>query len=526
MLSVCQYLRGRSIFRHAAAGAVALAGWAGVGGLVPQAQAGNPPATPTATDPNRFAVTGGEVARRLFHLADTRRIDFAIIGDSNVRNSGISGHEDGMSRALSARFGSYATRVDPYIGTNSWGAPVTGESAFGYLPFQLIGTAGVPAEAMQYAFPTNWFPNSFGYLPAGAALPSSYNGGLGLQPDCILDLNGAMRYHLTHYRWRTPTNGELVLSARWPSYNNFAEATFRTAAITPGLTDASLDIPPGDRATTGLIIAPSNLVLGRGTKGPFFGLWQRVESPNRATGVAYSTLLYQGGKSARSACIELNNIGPNSPALREWMRQIVRLQNADPVLCVHIMHGGNDAGDTDPSVGPLGGLRSDSALGHADNLRGIMNNLRAAWAGLGYSPDNLFFILGPYHPRGDRLPVEQSYEQQWVFLAQSNPNTIAMRGTMLSTEAEFVSMGWVLSAIDYAHLSIAGYHAWGRTTVEALQRAACPADLNHDRACTIEDVFQYLTAYFTGAPAADFDGNQANTLDDLFAFLSAWFMGC
>src|ERR1041384_7973406 len=67
---------------------------------------------PTLTDPNRWAVTGTDAARRFLSLARTRRVDIAIVGDSNVRNSNISGHEDGMGRAFAAHFGLYATRVD------------------------------------------------------------------------------------------------------------------------------------------------------------------------------------------------------------------------------------------------------------------------------------------------------------------------------------------------------------------------------------------------------------------------------
>ncbi len=506
-----------------------LAAVAGAWLCVGTALAGDPPpsAPHTAADPNRFAVTGGGVARRLFHLADSRRVDFAIIGDSNVRNSVVSGHEDGMARALAARFGCYATRVDPFIGMQSWGASVSDQSTFGYPPFRLLGSPEVPAAAAQYGFPDTWFPASFGYLPAGVSLPYDYNAGLKLSSTSIIDITLALRYHATQYRWRTPTNGELVLTARGPAYTNFAASTFPTASATPGLADVSLDVPAGARdAASGLWFVPGNAAAGHATRGPFFGLWQRVESPAQATGIAYSPLLYQGGRSARAACVELNGITPASPALGEWLRQVTRLQNADPVLCIQIIHGGNDTLDHAPSVGPIGGLDSATPDGHADNLRGIIADLRSAWQIAGYPPENLFFILGPYHPRGDRLDLEKGYEAQWTAIALDLPNTIAVRGTELSTEQEFIDNGWMRTATDFAHLSVAGYRAWGVTTVEALQRAACPADLNHDRSCSIEDVFVYLNGYFTLSPAADFDGDGATMLEDLFAFLGAWFEGC
>lgn len=485
--------------------------------------------TPSVSDPNRHALTNAAAARRIVNLADTRRIDFAIIGDSNVRNAQISGHEDGMTRALAARFGLYATRVNPFAGINSWGAGVTSESAFAFAPFatEVTTQRNPPATIMtRFALPGPWFPNSYGYLDERTALPFTYNGGLALATDHPIDITRALRFHFTHYRWRTPTFGRVVYTARGPAYTNFASATFRTAAATPGLADESFDVPAGPRDASGLMFAPSDVAGARFTQGPFFGLWQRVEAPGRGAGVAYSPLLYQGGRSARAACLELNAIGPQSPALREWLRQVTRLQNADPVLVIHLMHGGNDAGDVNPSGGPIGGLRSDSPEGHADNYRGIINNLRAAWAGLGHNPDNLLFILGPYHPRGDRLEVQKQYEQQWVLLAQSDPNIIAIRGTQMSTEQEFINLGWMQSATDFAHLSVAGYRGWCAAAVEVLQRAACPADLTHDRIVTIEDVFEYLRAYFGQQPDADFNGDGVMTLEDLLTFLAAWFEGC
>lgn len=510
------------MFRRAAGVTAAVAGaWLFAGA----ARAGDPP--PTAADPNRFAVTGGETARRLFHLAESRRVDFAIIGDSNVRNSVVSGHEDGMGRALAARFGCYATRVDPFVGMQSWGASISDQNTFGYPPFRLLGSPEAPPAAAQYGLPNTWFPASFGYLPAGVSLPYDYNAGLTLTSTSIIDITLALRYHATQYRWRTPTNGEFVLTARGPAYTNFAEAVVSTAGATPGLSDVMLDVPAGARdAGAGLRFAPGNAAAGHATRGPFFGLWQRVEVPAQETGIAYSPLLYQGGRSARAACVELNAITPSSPALREWLRQVTRLQNGDPALCVQIIHGGNDTLDHAPSVGPAGGLDSATPEGHGDNLRGIIADLRSAWSLAGYPPEGLFFILGPYHPRGDRLELEKGYEAQWTAIALSTPNTIAVRGTELSSEQEFIDNGWMRTAIDYAHLSVAGYRAWGVTTVEALQRAACPADLNHDRACSVEDIFVCLDGYFTGGSAADFDGDGAVTLEDLFAFLAAWFEGC
>jgi hypothetical protein len=56
--------------------------------------------------------------------------------------------------------------------------------------------------------------------------------------------------------------------------------------------------------------------------------------------------------------------------------------------------------------------------------------------------------------------------------------------------------------------------------------ACCPANINQVGGVTIQDVFDYLGAYFTGAPLADFNHAGGVTLQDLFDFLVAYFTGC
>lgn len=52
----------------------------------------------------------------------------------------------------------------------------------------------------------------------------------------------------------------------------------------------------------------------------------------------------------------------------------------------------------------------------------------------------------------------------------------------------------------------------------------CRCDVNGDGNITIDDLFQYLNLYFTGA--GDVDGNGATTIDDLFLFLNCYFSNC
>lgn len=58
--------------------------------------------------------------------------------------------------------------------------------------------------------------------------------------------------------------------------------------------------------------------------------------------------------------------------------------------------------------------------------------------------------------------------------------------------------------------------------------SCCYADFNHSGASTIDDLFLYLNAYFTGDPYANVggDGVAAPVIDDLFLYINAYFVGC
>lgn len=55
---------------------------------------------------------------------------------------------------------------------------------------------------------------------------------------------------------------------------------------------------------------------------------------------------------------------------------------------------------------------------------------------------------------------------------------------------------------------------------------ACPADFNNAGGVTVQDIFDYLTAWFSNSPSADFNGAGGITVQDVFDFLTAWFTGC
>ena len=54
----------------------------------------------------------------------------------------------------------------------------------------------------------------------------------------------------------------------------------------------------------------------------------------------------------------------------------------------------------------------------------------------------------------------------------------------------------------------------------------CLADFNGNGSVTVQDLFDYLAAWFGHLPIADFNANGSVTVQDLFDFLAAWFAKC
>lgn len=53
----------------------------------------------------------------------------------------------------------------------------------------------------------------------------------------------------------------------------------------------------------------------------------------------------------------------------------------------------------------------------------------------------------------------------------------------------------------------------------------CKANFDGVGGVNVQDIFQYLNAWFASSPSADLDGDGVN-VQDIFAFLNAWFAGC
>ena len=54
----------------------------------------------------------------------------------------------------------------------------------------------------------------------------------------------------------------------------------------------------------------------------------------------------------------------------------------------------------------------------------------------------------------------------------------------------------------------------------------CGPDFNGSGTVTVQDIFDFLGAWFAGTPTADFNHVNGITVQDIFDFLAAWFAGC
>ncbi len=72
----------------------------------------------------------------------------------------------------------------------------------------------------------------------------------------------------------------------------------------------------------------------------------------------------------------------------------------------------------------------------------------------------------------------------------------------------------------------AGGGATPITLVIAAAPPTCPADFNGTNGLTVQDIFDFLAAWFSGDPRADFNHANGLGVQDIFDFLAAWFAGC
>jgi hypothetical protein len=91
--------------------------------------------------------------------------------------------------------------------------------------------------------------------------------------------------------------------------------------------------------------------------------------------------------------------------------------------------------------------------------------------------------------------------------------------------------GWVLSSatgVSNDGRTVAGFglhNGLGEAWVATLP-ARCPGDFNGSGAVSVQDIFDFLAAYFSNDPDADVNASGSITVQDIFDFLAAYFTPC
>lgn len=93
-----------------------------------------------------------------------------------------------------------------------------------------------------------------------------------------------------------------------------------------------------------------------------------------------------------------------------------------------------------------------------------------------------------------------------------------------ATDCAITITGWPL---NFSTMDINFDGQIDRTDADLLSPGSgicCPADFNGDDVVSVQDIFDFLNAWFAGN--ADFNGDAATSVQDLFDYLSAYFSGC
>jgi hypothetical protein len=403
----------------------------------------------------------------------TRRVDVAGIGDSNQILGGTYGHDHGQQKAWADRVGLYGTGIIP---VNAFGSF---QGAMGYNYGGGLGGVGrpqtdAPAALQPYLLPANvGFPGPALVLSQGDTVSASGSQvALEIPANSPWGVTPAFRWHVTYGTTAGGPAGTFSPSARLAATTNIlATRTVSTAAGPAGLADTSIDVA-ADPARTGAIWFEPTKLFEQSAAGPLVLTDSRVEVPAKSNGVAYSTLLYQGGQTTRDAAVSLQQASDTS--LGEWMRQATKLQNvpkSQQRLMVQVIQGANDLSDATLSVGP-NPAPTKTPAGYRDNLAAVNARLRAAWIAAGYDPANLNLVIGAYHPNGTTPAEAATLEQAAMQFADGTTGVTVLRGTKMLSGSTLLANGWYRDAgggvVDKAHLSQAGYEAVGRLTVNQM----------------------------------------------------------
>lgn len=423
------------------------------------------------------AVVNGSALTPFFSKARTRRVDWIDLGDSNelfggngrnhgiqyaLRNNGIPLYGTGLfsgneNNGSGSGVGYFCNSTNNGGRPNDNGSPPAGLNAYNQM---VVGSLSGP----QFFPQVPWILSD--------AQSDANNTGFTIQLGGPFDVNAAWR---GWWRYGTFTSGS---GSFRPSIRR-GSAPFTTLI-------SSATIPTGGSGGVGLLTTNLNIVAaardynidfrweqaGTTLQGPIYALWLHADCLDIPTGIQYSTMVARGGQGLFEyiQCVQASATG-----VEEFLRCACEAQEGSPTLMICINSGFNDRNDAaDLSLGPIGGLPSDTPEGFADNMRGIIIALQDAWDALGYDRSDLYFLMQVSHPISSPDDADLiAYRAACIPITAEYENTASSDLSYFYQPLNANGVAWYQdNASDRLHMKIAGYEQFSNLWISDLLRGA------------------------------------------------------
>jgi len=136
-------------------------------------------------------------------------------------------------------------------------------------------------------------------------------------------------------------------------------------------------------------------------------------------------------------------------------------------------------------------------------------------------------IIPEFYPAGGKVyfrGIESGSDQNAVLEVFVTDGTDAGTGQLGNISPDNGSLPEWFRLVGSKVLFFAGNFQTGYRELYAIN--TCLADFNNSGTVSVQDIFDFLAAYFANDPEADFNGSGAVSVQDIFDYLSAYFAGC
>lgn len=493
-----------------------------------------------------IAVEGIQNIAPFIAASHYRRTDMKLLADSNGVIDGITGHLEGMMLGMAGKLGLYASAL--MAPANS----LYGSGAAGHGLSTAYAVAGEPSEFTALRFPSTSAVDGssvpWGNVDWCGTLPGNLNaGGISLNSRCPVDMNAKLVF--SSIIWRPPSGGITVMrpslhgiTGAGPGQNILSgnKVVNCPARSADGIDEVECVWERGE------IIDFNNQVNAANSDTNYDGggfkfrhrVWtgdatgidgtnvfgligSRVIDGEKFRGSALTPLYFFGSQTMRAVALDLCGIagsgGVSDAALAARLKAACKSQKnrysvqLPPMLMVQLLLGGNDAGSSAASILSLTGeyrsgvaqsQTTDTRIGYFNNTVTAIRRIKYVWKYvLNYNPDNLFFLLGCYHPQSvgvspaqwvfcrttmvdamrDVLNVEKNvafvdgYKIATVAEMGASKGTTTVTGVTVRQYNQINATGtqqnnsWFrVAASEHAHLHQQGYLAWGQRVWDAI----------------------------------------------------------